>query len=267
MADQQPGDPEPTGPDRADRADPVTLAIDVGGSGLKAAALSVTGELLSDRERVRTPRPVPPELLVATLGQLVRPLPPYDRVSVGFPGMVREGTVLTAPNLARAGDSGRRAGKVDKRVAAAWSGFDLATALAAALGRPTKVVNDASMQGLAAVSGHGLEWMITLGTGFGTALFWEGRLTPHLEFAHHPLHKRQTYDERLGNDARHRVGNRRWNKRVRQAVEVLDRLSSFDRIYVGGGNARHLTVDLGPKARLVDNTAGILGGIRLWERG
>jgi polyphosphate glucokinase len=246
-------------------AGPVTLAIDVGGSGLKAAALSATGELLSDRERVRTPRPAPPELLVATLAELARPLPHYDRVSVGFPGMVRDDTVFTAPNLARTRDSGRRAGKVDKRAAAAWSGFDLAAALTAALGRPTRVVNDASMQGLAAVSGHGLEWMITLGTGFGTALFWDGRLTPHLEFSHHPLHKGQTYDQRLGDDARQRVGNRRWSRRVRQAVEVLDRLSSFDQIYVGGGNARHLTVDLGPKAQLVDNTAGILGGIRLWQ--
>lgn len=250
-------------------AGPVTLAIDVGGSGLKAAVLSATGEPLSDRERVRTPRPAPPELLVATLAELVRPLPGYDRVSVGFPGMVRDGIVFTAPNLVRGRASGRRAekrgGKADQQAVAAWSGFDLAAALTGALGRPTRVVNDASMQGLAAVSGHGLEWMITLGTGFGTALFWGGRLTPHLEFSHHPLHKRQTYDERLGDDARQRVGNRRWSKRIRQAVEVLDHLSNFDRIYVGGGNARHLTIDLGPKAQLVDNTAGILGGIRLWE--
>jgi polyphosphate glucokinase len=238
-----------------------TLAIDVGGSGLKAAVLSPAGEPLSDRVRVKTPHPAPPDLLVATLIGLVRPLPPYDRISVGFPGMVRDGTVLTAPNLVRTAG-----GRVVKRAAAAWSGFDLAAALSSALDRPAKVVNDASMQGLAAVSGQGLEWMVTLGTGFGTALFWNGELTPHLEFSHHPLHKGQTYDQRLGDAARQRIGNRRWSRRVQQAVDTLDRLSSFDRIYVGGGNARHLTVNLGPKARLVDNTAGILGGIRLWDR-
>jgi polyphosphate glucokinase len=240
-----------------------TLAIDVGGSGLKAAVLSPAGEPLSARVRVKTPHPAPPDLLVATLTELVAPLPRYDRVSVGFPGMVRDGRVLTAPNLTR---SGGRGGQVVKRVVAAWAGFDLAAALTGALDRPTKVVNDATMQGLAAVSGKGLEWMVTLGTGCGTALFWNGALTPHLEFSHHPLRKGQTYDQWLGDAARRRVGNRRWNKRVRQAVETLDRLSSFDRIYIGGGNARHVTVDLGPKARLVDNTAGILGGIRLWEQ-
>jgi polyphosphate glucokinase len=238
-----------------------TLAIDVGGSGLKAAVLSPAGEQLSDRVRVKTPHPAPPDLLVAALTELVRPLPPYDRISVGFPGMVRDGTVLTAPNLVRSAG-----GRVVKQAAAAWSGFDLAAALSGALDRPAKVVNDASMQGLAAVSGQGLEWMVTLGTGFGTALFWNGELTPHLEFSHHPLHKAQTYDQRLGDAARQRIGNRRWSKRVQQAVDTLDRLSSFDRIYVGGGNARHLTLDLGPKARLVPNTAGILGGIRLWDR-
>jgi polyphosphate glucokinase len=239
-----------------------TLAIDVGGSGLKAAVLAADGEPLSDRVRVKTPHPAPPDVLVATLTELVRPLPHYDRVSAGFPGMVRDGTVLTAPNLAR---TSRSRGRVAKRVVAAWSGFDLAAALAEALDRPTKVVNDASMQGLAVVSGQGLEWMVTLGTGFGTALFWNGQLTPHLEFSHHPFHKGQTYDERLGSAARDRVGDRRWSKRVRQAIDTLDHLSYFDRVYVGGGNARYLTVDLGPKAQLVDNTAGILGGIRLWE--
>jgi polyphosphate glucokinase len=239
-----------------------TLAIDIGGSGLKAAVLSDGGDLLSDRLRVKTPHPAPPDVLVTALRELVRPLVPYDRVSVGFPGMVRDGTVFTAPNLVTG-----RTGRAAKRAVAAWSGFDLATALAEALDRPTKVVNDATAQGLAAVSGQGLEWMVTLGTGFGTALFWNGQLTPHLEFSHHPLHKGQTYDQRLGEQARRRAGNQRWSRRVRQAIETLERLSYFDRVYVGGGNARHLTVDLGPKAQLVDNTAGILGGVRLWEPG
>jgi polyphosphate glucokinase len=256
------GTRSPAAPARDGPTGLVTLAIDVGGNGLKVAVLGAAGEMLSERVRVETPRPAHPDQLVATLRELARPLPAYDRVSVGFPGMVRGGRVLTAPNLVR--HRGRR-GRVSAKAAAAWEGFDLAGVLSTALGAPTKVVNDASMQGAAVVSGHGLEWVVTLGTGFGTALFWDGKPTPHLELSHHPFHKGRTYDEYLGDAARHAVGNRRWNKRVLQAIEALDRLSYFDRVYVGGGNSRHVTIDLGPKARLVDNTAGILGGIRVWD--
>lgn len=241
---------------------PVTLAVDIGGTGLKAAVLDAAGGLRSDRVRVDTPHPASPEVLVARLCELVAPLPGYDRVSVGFPGMVRAGRVRSAPNLVR---TSRRGDAVSERAAAAWSGFDLAGALAAELGKPAKVVNDASMQGAAVVSGDGLELVVTLGTGFGTALFWQGRLTPHLEFAHHPFRKRQTYEQQLGDAARQRVGNKKWSRRVRIAVDTLRALSDFDHVYLGGGNSRHLKADLGPDATVVDNVAGILGGIRLWD--
>jgi polyphosphate glucokinase len=237
-----------------------TLAIDVGGSGLKAAVLGPDGDMRSDRVRVKTPRPAHPDRLVSALRELVAELPAFDRVSVGFPGMVRDGRVLTAPNLVRS-----RNGKISHRAAAEWEGFDLAERMAEVLGRPTKVVNDASVQGAAVVTGVGLEWAVTLGTGFGTALFWGGQLTPNLEFSHHPLHRGKTYDEYLGNAARRAIGNKAWSRRVRRAVETLDTLSNFDRIFVGGGNSRHVKVDLGPKAQLIDNSAGILGGVRIWE--
>jgi polyphosphate glucokinase len=239
----------------------VTLAVDIGGTGLKAAVLDPAGDLLSDRVRVDTPHPAAPEVLVTRLCELVAPLPDYDRVSVGFPGMVRAGRVRSAPNLIRTS----RGDAVSDRAAAAWSGYDLAGTLAAELGKPTKVVNDASMQGAAVVSGDGLELVVTLGTGFGTALFWQGKLTPHLEFAHHPFRKRQTYEQQLGDAARRRAGNRKWSRRVRVALDTLRALSDFDHAYLGGGNSRHLTVDIGPNATVVDNVAGILDGIRLWD--
>jgi polyphosphate glucokinase len=128
------------------------------------------------------------------------------------------------------------------------------------------VVNDADLQGAAVVAGRGLELVVTLGTGVGTAIFLDGHLVPHLELAHHPLHRDRTYNEELGEAARKRIGNAKWNKRVGAALQTLERLTFYDRLYVGGGNARHLKVDLGPKAKLVDNSAGILGGIKLWER-
>ena len=75
------------------------LAVDVGGTGLKAAVIDDSGKLLTDRVRVPTPHPCPPAVFVEALAGLVAPLPDYDRIAIGFPGVVREGKVLTAPNL------------------------------------------------------------------------------------------------------------------------------------------------------------------------
>jgi polyphosphate glucokinase len=245
---------------------PLTLAIDIGGTGLKASVLDASGAMVADRVRMPTRYPLGPDILVDTLAKLVRPLPDADRVSAGFPGMVRGGTVLSAPHFVTESGPGS---SVDDRLFAAWSHFDLAGALSEALGKPTKVANDADVQGAAVVEGKGLEFVITLGTGFGTAAFLDGRLLPHLEIAHQPFRKGETYNEQLGERARKDVGDQRWNTRVGKAVEQLDALLFFDRLYVGGGNARRVRRDeLGDvmdKTTIVDNSAGILGGIRLWE--
>ena len=172
-----------------------TLAIDVGGSGLKAAVLDATGAIVGDRARVPTPYPCPPEVLVGTLRDLVAALPSYGRVSVGFPGMVRSGWVLSAPNLSRVAGPGS---KISADVRRAWTGVDLAGSLEEALGAPARVVNDAEMQGAAVVLGRGLELVVTLGTGCGTAVFLDGRLAPHLELGQHPFRKDRTYDEVVG---------------------------------------------------------------------
>jgi polyphosphate glucokinase len=242
---------------------PTTLAIDIGGSGLKASVLDAAGAMLVDRVRVKTEYPCPPEALVQRLHALVRPLPSYDRVSVGFPGMVRAGRVHTAPNLATVAGPGT---KVSPDLVRAWQGFDLASALEAELGRPTRVVNDAELQGSAAIEGKGVELVITLGTGFGTALFNAGAPCPHLEIAHQPFRKHETYEEQLGDVARRRIGGAKWNRRLKLAVKNMDALILYDRLHIGGGNSRRVQMDLGPRVTLVDNTAGILGGIRLWER-
>jgi polyphosphate glucokinase len=239
-----------------------TLAIDVGGSRLKAAVLDATGAMISDRARVPTPHPCPPELLVRTLTDLVAPLPSYDRVSVGFPGMVRTGRVLSAPNLSRVAGPGSKASPDLRR---AWADVDLAGALEEALGAPTRVVNDAEMQGAAVVRGRGLELVVTLGTGCGIAVFLDGRLAPHLELGQHPFRKDRTYDEVLGDAGRRRAGDARWNRQVARAVRTLDVLLRFDRLYIGGGNSRRVTLPPDPNVELVDNIAGILGGVRLWD--
>src|SRR5688572_27826496 len=226
-----------------------TLAIDIGGSGLKATVVDAHGALLLERVRIDTPVGAPPEQIVAALVELVRPLPPYERVAVGFPGMVRDGIVRTAPNLRHD----------------AWHGFDLATALQRELGKPVRVANDADVQGLAVVRGQGIEMVVTLGTGFGSALFHDGRLCPHLEIAHQPFRKGETYDEQLGNATRKKVGNTKWQERVLRAIENMRELVGFDHLYIGGGNAEKLDCELPADVTIVHNSAGLAGGARLWR--
>jgi polyphosphate glucokinase len=241
---------------------PMTLAIDIGGTGVKASVLDADGQKVVDRVRELTPYPCPPSVLVRTLDRLTFELPRWDRVSVGFPGIVREGRVLTAPNLSTRNGPGT---PVSRKLVDAWARYPLAADLEGRLGKPTRLCNDADMQGLAVIAGVGLEMVITLGTGLGTSLFLDGVPMPHLELALIPFHGRGTFQDQLGNQARKRIGNRRWSKRVLRAVETFDTLLQFDRLYVGGGNAKKVRLDLGHRAQIVDNKAGILGGIKLWE--
>jgi polyphosphate glucokinase len=241
---------------------PFTLAIDVGGTGIKAALLDESGRIVADRVRVETHYPLTPELFVSTLTTLTQPLPKADRASVGFPGVVRHGHIITAPHfVTKAGPDS----KVVKELVDAWSGFDAEETLEKALGMPTKVANDADLQGLAVIKSNGIELVVTFGTGVGTALFRDGELAPHLEIAHHPLAKDENYNQRLGDAALERIGVKRWRTRVLSALETLENLVNFDHCFVGGGNARHLTGRLPTQYEVVDNVAGILGGIRLWE--
>jgi len=251
----------PTPPGHSPQA-PFTLAIDIGGTGLKASVLDATGAMVADRVAVKTTYPCPPATMIDDLAALVAPLPPADRVSAGFPGMVRNGLVLSAPHFVTLHGPGTA---VDPKLVKEWASFDLAGALSARLGKPTRVANDADVQGAAVVDGKGLELVVTLGTGVGTAFFYDGHLLPHLEFAHHPFLKGDTYNEQLGEAARKAVGNSRWNKRVRKAVAILRDLSFFDHCYVGGGNSKRIHGTLGADVSIVDNSAGILGGIRLWD--
>ncbi|HEV3007240.1 MAG TPA: ROK family protein [Pirellulales bacterium] len=227
-----------------------TLAIDIGGSGLKASLLDEQGEMVSERIRVETPHPCPPEVMVETLAKLIEPLGAFDRVSVGFPGVVRKGTIVTAHNLGQ-----------DE-----WKGFDLREALAARLGKPVQVKNDADVQGLGAIRGVGIEMVITLGTGFGTALFDDGWIAPHIELAHHPFRKGQSYEEQLGARALRQAGHRKWQRRVKRAIKTLRHLTHFDRLYIGGGNSRLIDIDLPADVEVISNDVGMRGGIWLWRK-
>ena len=241
---------------------PFTLAVDIGGTGLKASVLDAKGAMVADRVKIPTPYPLPPNKMVASLKKLIAPLPAAERASVGFPGMVRGGIVLSAPHFVTVSGPGSA---VDHHLEQEWTKFDLAGALTQEFGIPTKAANDADIQGAAVVRGTGLELVITLGTGFGTGLFYNGDLQPHMEIAHQPFRKGESYDEQLGEATRKEIGEARWNKRVTKAIAHMRALTYFDHLYIGGGNSRRVIRDnLPDDVTVIDNTAGILGGIRLW---
>jgi len=227
------------------------LAIDVGGTGLKLAIIDLKGKLLSEHLRVPTPHPCPPAILIKTLVPLAKALGEFDCISIGFPGVVRGTHVLTAPNLGTK----------------LWTGCDLAGTLSRKLGgKPTRLVNDADMQGLAIAKGKGLEFVMTLGTGIGTALFHEGELMPHMELAHMPAADGKDFDGYIGDKVLKKIGRKRWNKRVAKMLPYFQMLLHYDHLYLGGGNANKLTIDLPPKSSTVSNIAGLKGGAALWRK-
>jgi len=236
-----------TRPDRP--SGPFTLAIDIGGTHLKAGVLDAAGALVSGPARVETPHPASPIAVVDGLLGLAKQLTAFNRISIGFPGVVRDGAVLTAPNLGND----------------AWHGHRLAAELADKLGVPARIDNDGTVQGLGVIAGRGLECVITLGTGMGFALFHNGRPAPHLELSQHPVRGRRTYDQYVGDAAFNAVGRRRWNRRVEKAIGFIHTLTNCDVLYIGGGNSRHIRFDLPPWVRIVSNEAGITGGIKLWD--
>jgi polyphosphate glucokinase len=225
-----------------------TLAVDIGGSGVKVMVLDETGTPQTERARVETPQPPLPDAIIAAIAQLTESQGEFDRVSVGFPGVVRNGVTETAVNLDPA-----------------WLGFDLATALSTRLGKPVRVANDADMQGLGAIAGQGVELVVTLGTGFGSALFLNGQLVPNLEMGHHEFRNEETYEQQLGREALDRVGKKKWNRRLEKAIASLEHLFNYDCLYIGGGNTDKIAFELPAKIKIVPNISGLLGGIALWR--
>lgn len=225
-----------------------TLAIDIGGSGIKTLVLDESGQPQTERNRVETPQPANPDLVINAIVSLANQQGEFDRASAGFPGVVRAGVTETAVNLDPT-----------------WIGFDFAKALSDRLGRPVRVVNDADMQGMGAISGQGVELVITLGTGFGSALFLNGKLVSNLEMGHHEFRNEETYEQQLGRAALDRVGQKKWNRRLEKAIESLRNLFNYDRLYIGGGNTNKVTSELPPNVKIVPNVSGLLGGIVLWR--
>lgn len=227
---------------------PFTLCIDIGGTGLKIMVLDAHAKPVTERLRELTPEQPTPQNVLAVLDSMRKNAGPFDRVSVGFPGVIRHGHTLGAFNLDPA-----------------WANFPLEQTLHKMWKRPVRVANDAAIQGLGAIYGKGVELCLTLGTGLGSSLFIDGRLCPGLELAHHPWRKKKTYEDDLGRRGLEKHGKEKWNKLVAKAIAQTAALFNWDSLHIGGGNTKHLTLKLPAHVRIVPNTDGLLGGVALWR--
>lgn len=243
-----------------------TLSVDCGGGGIKANVLDAAGTAHATTVRVPTPYPLPPERLVETVATISATLPTADRLTLGMPGMLRHGVVIHTPHYITY--SGPRT-RIDPALRTAWTQVDIRSALADRLGLPTIVLNDAEVHGAGVIAGSGVEFVLTLGTGLGSALFDGGRLAPHLEWSHAPVRRGTTYDAFIGEPERRRLGNGLWSRRVVSVVDGLRPVVHWDRLYLGGGNSRDITpaavARLGDDVVIVPNSAALVGGARLWE--
>lgn len=212
------------------------LVIDVGGSNVK---IMCTGQ--KDERRM----PSGPSMTAAQMAAGVRQLAKgwkYDRVSIGYPGVVVRNRPTTEPhNLAKG-----------------WVGFDYE----GAFGCPVRIVNDAAMQALGGYRGGKLLFL-GFGTGLGTTMIVDGVLIP-MELAHLPYRKK-TFEDYVGERALERDGKKKWRKYVHDVVARLTAALQPEDIVLGGGNSRNLT-ELPPRCRIGANTNAFPGGFRMWEQ-
>jgi polyphosphate glucokinase len=234
---------------RFNHTDEKILAIDIGGSHIKATILNSDGILIQPYEQELTPHPATPLAVMKCIKKLTTGFPSFDKISVGFPGYVKNGVVYTSPHLSRG-----------------WHNIDFAKMLSCNFDKPALVINDADLQGLGIAQGKGLEIVVTLGTGFGTAFLWNGKLLPHFELAHHPVTAKKDYDTYIGQKALEEAGARKWNKRIKKVITILGSVFNYDHLYLGGENAAHLHISLAKNISIVSNKDGIHGGARLWNQ-
>jgi polyphosphate glucokinase len=229
---------------------PITMSIDIGGSGLKAMLLDPEGKPVSVRQRVLTPEVPTPDAVLAGLDELRKLMGEFDRVSVGFPGVVKHGATFGAFNLHPL-----------------WAaGFPLQAELEKHFKKPVRVGNDADVAGYGAITGHGVELVITLGTGMGSALFTNGHLCPGLELGHHPWRKKgMTYEDYLGRRGLDKFGKARWNDFIEAAIKQTEALFNWDHLYIGGGNTKKILFTPAKNVSIVSNESGLLGGVVLWR--
>ncbi len=213
------------------------LVIDIGGAHVKLLATGRTEIVKIPSGPDLTPQRFVADVLEATKDWT------YEAVSIGFPGPIADGNPVREP----------------KNLGTGWVGFDLA----AAFGRPVKLVNDAAMQALGSYEG-GRMLFLGLGTGLGTTLVLDSKTLVPMEAAHLPYRKGRTFEDHVGQRGIDRFGRKKWRHFVSDVATRLRLAFVADYVVLGGGNAR-LLKELPPEARLGRNDNAFVGGFRLWE--
>lgn len=235
------------------------LGIDIGGTGIKAAPVEFPkGSLLQDPLHLPTPFPATPAAVARVVRRMADHFQHQGLIGVGFPGVVRKGMVETASNMS-----------------ALWIKKDAGKLLRKATRQRVVVINDADAAGLAEIhhgagkGARGTVVMITLGTGIGSALFLRGVLIPNTELGHLSLDGKDAEKVASGKAREeHEWSWKKWSRRVRQYLQLVDRLLNPELIIVGGGVSKRAEKWLpraskGVKAKVVPaklhNEAGIVG--------
>jgi polyphosphate glucokinase len=245
----------------------IAIGIDIGGTGIKGALVDVkNGEMIGDRVRVETPEGGSTDDIIATVKSLLKKLPesPEDTpVGICFPAVVQHGVTKSAANISKK-----------------WIGFDADKAFTKALGREVHLVNDADAAGLAEMrfgagrAERGVVIMTTLGTGIGTAIFFDQKLIPNAELGHLEIDG-VDYETKAAFSAKERenLSWEEWAERLQKYYSTLQRLFSPDLIIVGGGVSKEhknflplLDIDCEIVPAEMRNNAGILGAARLAYR-
>jgi predicted NBD/HSP70 family sugar kinase len=213
------------------------LVVDIGGSNVK---LMISAE--EKRRKFPSGRKLGSKETIAQIKEVTADWE-YDAISVGFPSAVHEGQILKDP----------------KNLGPGWMGFDFVKAL----GKPTKVVNDAALQALGSYEGAGRMLFLGLGTGLGSTLVWPGHVLS-LELGFLPYINDGIIEDQLGEAGMLRLGKKAWRKEATRAIEQMKIAFIADRVVLGGGNAK-LLEELPSDVELGHNRNVYPGGVRLWE--
>jgi len=212
------------------------LVIDIGGTNVKILA---TGQ--TEARKFPSGKAMTPALMVAEIKNLASDWT-YDAVSIGYPGIIKQGKIVTEPHNLGQG----------------WTSFDFE----AAFKLPVKIMNDAAMQALGNYKG-GVLLFLGLGTGLGSAIVADGAIVP-MEVAH-LSYKKGTLEDYVGLRGLERLGKKKWQHHVEVCVERLVAAIQPDDVVLGGGNAKKLK-QLPPGCRLSNNAFAFTGGFRMWEK-
>ncbi len=260
-------------------ADVHTLCVDCGGGGIKSAVVNSNGDAATTTVRSGVVYPFTPSDLIETVRNHISALnnPDFQRITVGLPGVIRNGNVVFTPHYIR--DNGPHTQALPA-LASQWNGLDAEELFVGSFGVPTLAFNDAEVAACSVIQGVGSELVLTLGTGLGCAFFVDGRLIPHIEMSHAPFKDGQTFDQVLGEHRRLFLDDAEWSRLVFDAVRALWPVFRWDHLFIGGGNAARITPEVrdalnqsrdaieGIKpntVKFIDNFAGLSGGNAAWE--